>query len=149
MTPTPVEVHAYRHGEAALVPVAEADPFGFWLVEMEASAHGLTSYYADGLLLAVTGYQLVWKGVADAFALVNRELAHGSGRELAQAVRQRIVELMASDGLHRVQATADCADRASQVFLRATGYRQEARMHCAGPDGRDLYLYAITRSPSP
>lgn len=149
MTPTPIEVRPYRRGDAALVPVVEADPFGFWLVEMEASAQGLTSYYSDGLLLAVTGYQLVWNGVADAFALVNRDLARGLGLELARAVRQRIGELMAGDGLHRVQATSDCEDRASQVFLRATGYRQEARMRCAGPDGRDLYLYAITRSPSP
>ena len=145
----PIEPRPYRHGDAALVPVDEADPFGFWLVEIEAHAKGLTSYWLDDLLVAVSGYQLLWTGVADAFALINRPLVRGHGGELAAVVKARILELMARDALHRVQATSDCADRQSQVFLRATGYRQESRMRCAAPDGTDLFLYAITRSPRP
>lgn len=141
-----LERRPYRHGEAAFIPVAEADPFGFWLVEMEAEAKGLTSYLYDGALIAVTGYHLQWSGVAYAFALVNRELAQGVGRELAASVKARILELMARDQLHRVQATAHPEDRASVVFLRATGYRREARLRCAAPDGSDLDLYAIIRS---
>lgn len=141
-----VEQRPYRHGEAAFIPVAETDPFGFWLVEMEADGRGLTSYLADGALIAVTGYHLQWPGVAYAFALVNRELAQGVGGELAASVKARIQELMARDHLHRVQATMHPADRAAAVFLRATGYHREARLHCAAPDGSDLDLYAIIRS---
>ena len=37
----------YKRGDGALIPVAEADPFGFWLAEMESTAGGLTSYYCD------------------------------------------------------------------------------------------------------
>lgn len=141
-----IERRPYQRGEAAFIPVAEADPFGFWLVEMEAHGKGLTSYLCDGALVAVTGYHLQWQGVAYAFALVNRELAQGVGRELAASVRERIGELMDHDGLHRVQATANPEDRAATVFLRATGYRREARLQCAAPDGGDLDLYAIIRS---
>lgn len=135
----------YKRGDGALIPVAEADPFGFWLAEMESTANGLTSYYSDGLLIAITGYQLQWRGVAYAFALINRQLAAGSGKELAAAVRHRIVELMDSDGLHRVQASANAHDRAAEVFLRATGYRLESRMIAAAPDGSDLFLYTIIK----
>ena len=144
-----VERRPYQRGEAAFIPVEEADPFGFWLVEMEAEGRGLTSYLCDGALIAVTGYHLQWRGVAYAFALVNRELAHGIGRELAASVRERIAELMERDHLHRVQATACSTDRAAQVFLRAIGYRKESRMHRAAPDGSDLDLFVIIRSPSP
>ena len=83
----------YRIGDAAMVPVEEADPFGFWLVEMEANCKGLTSYYIDGALVAVTGYELLWSGVAYAFALVNRPLCSGAGKQLAAAVKARIGQL--------------------------------------------------------
>lgn len=149
MTHTPADqvlARPYRLGEGALIPVAEADPFGFWLREIEAQAKGLTSYEIDGALVAVTGYQLLWNGVAYAFALINRPAVAGAGRQLAGAVRQRIAELMASDNLHRVQSTCDPTDRASAVFLRATGHRLESCMRRASHDGRDLHLYAIIRS---
>ncbi len=136
----------YRRGDAALIPVEEADPFGFWMVEMEANCKGLTSYYIDGLLAAVTGYELMWRGVAYAFALVNRPLCAGSGKELALAVRARIADLMEQDGLHRVQATCHFADRQAAVFLRATGYKLESRMVRGAPDGTDLLMHAIIRS---
>ena len=143
---TMVERRPYQRGEAAFLPVEEADPFGFWLVEMEAEGRGLTSYLADGALIAVTGYHLQWRGVAYAFALVNRDLARGIGTELAASVRQRIAELVTSDRLHRVQATASSEDRAAQVFLRAIGFRKESRMHRAAPDGSDLDMFTIIRS---
>lgn len=141
-----VVARPYRLGEGALIPVAEADPFGFWLREIEAQAHGLTSYEVDGALVAVTGYQLLWPGVAFAFALINRDLAAGAGRGLADAVKRRIAELMTEGNIHRVQATCDPTDRASAVFLRATGHRLESCMRRASHDGRDLHLYTIIRS---
>lgn len=133
----------YRVGDAALVPVAEADPFGFWLREIEEVGRGMTSYYVDDLLIAVTFYTPAWHGVADACALVNRDIAKGHGKELARVVRRRIIELMHSDGLHRVQATSEVTDRASQVFLRAIGYRYESTMRRGAPDGSDLFVYAL------
>lgn len=141
-----IKARPYRIGDGAMIPVAEADPFGFWLREIEAEAKGLTSYEIDGALVAVTGYQLLWAGVAFAFALVNRQLVAGDGRQLADAVKQRIAELMEIDNLHRVQATCDPEDRASAVFLRATGHRLESCMRRASHDGKDLHLYAIIRS---
>lgn len=143
MQPEDIEVRPYKVGDGALIPVAEPDPFGFWLREVEAAGQGMTSYYADGLLIAVTFYTLPWDGVADACALVNRELAAGHGRGLAKAVRRRINQLMISDHLHRVQATSEVTDRASQVFLRAIGYRYESTMKRGAPDGSDLFVYAL------
>jgi hypothetical protein len=133
----------YRVGDAALVPVAEADPFGFWLREIENVGRGMTSYYLDDLLIAVTFYTPAWEGVADACALVNREIARGHGKELARVVRSRILDLMVTDRLHRVQATSEVTDRASQVFLRAIGYRYESTMKRGAPDGSDLFVYAL------
>lgn len=149
MTPMPtsqVTARPYRLGEGALIQVDEADPFGFWLREIEAQAHGMTSYEADGALVAITGYQLLWPGVAYAFALIDRALASGVGRQLANSVKQRIAELMDSDKLHRVQSTCNPTDRASAVFLRATGHHLESCMRRASQDGSDLHLYAIIRS---
>ena len=138
-----IEVKPYRPGDGALIPVAEADPFGFWLREIESSAKGMTSYYVDDLLVAVSFYTLAWDGVADSCALVNRSIAKGCGKALAMAVRLRINELMQSDRLHRVQATSDVSDRVSQVFLRAIGYRYESTMKRGAPDGSDLFVYAL------
>lgn len=143
MPPDVIEARPYRPGDGALIPVAEADPFGFWLREVEAAGRGMTSYYLDDLLIAVTFYTPVWNGVADACALVNRPLARGHGPALAQAVRTRIDELMRSDRLHRVQATSHVTDRASQVFLRAIGYRYESTMQRGAADGSDLFVYAL------
>lgn len=138
-----IEAKPYRPGDAALIPVGEVDPFGFWLREIEVIGRGMTSYYMDGLLIAVTFYTPAWQGVADACALVNRGIAKGCGKELAHAMRRRILELMQSDSLHRVQATSEVTDRASQVFLRAIGYRYESTMKRGAPDGSDLYVYAM------
>lgn len=138
-----ITTQRYRPGDAALIPVDEPDPFGFWLREIEANGQGLTSYYLGDLLIAVTFYMRLWDGVADASALINRQLAAGHGKQLAKAIRERILELMQTDGLHRVQATSEPADRASQVFLRAIGYHYESTMKMAAPDKGDLFLYRM------
>lgn len=138
-----IESRPYKPGDGALIPVGEVDPFGFWLREVEATGLGMTSYYADGLLIAVSFYTLAWNGVADAGALVNRSVSRGYGKALAAAIRRRNDELMASDNLHRVQATSYVTDRTSQVFLRAIGYRYESTMKRGAPDGSDLFVYAL------
>lgn len=143
MPPDIIEVRPYRPGDGALIPVAEADPFGFWLREIEDVGRGMTSYYLDDLLIAVTFYTPAWDGVADAGALVNRRLSRGHGKQLALAIRKRNDELMRRDNLHRVQATSYVTDRASQVFLRAIGYRYESTMKRGAPDGSDLFVYAM------
>ena len=140
-----IEAKPYRRGDAGLIPVAEADPFGFWLTHIEANAKGMTSYYIDGLLVAVTYYIPIWDGVADACALVNRDLAAGHGRGLAKAIRTRIDELIASDNLHRIQCTSEPHDPASRVFLRAIGYRYESTMRQGAPDRSDLLVYVLLR----
>lgn len=138
-----ITIEAYRPGDAALIPVAEADPFACWVDVLERSAQGLTRYDLDGKMLAVTGYMPMWDGVADAVALVDRELAAGHGKELAKAIRSRIDWLMQQDGLHRVQATSDPHDKASRVFLRAIGYHYESTMQQGAPDRSDLLVYVI------
>lgn len=138
-----IEARPYQPGDGALIPVNEPDPFGFWLRDIEKAGRGMTSYYLDDLLIAVSFYTLAWNGVADSCALVNRELTQGHGKELAKAVRRRVDELMRSDHLHRVQATSHVTDRASQVFLRAIGYRHESTMKRGAADGSDLFVYAM------
>lgn len=138
-----ITINTYRPGDALLIPVAEADPFANWADNFERGAQGLTRYELDGKLLAVTGYVPVWDGVADAVALVDRELAAGHGKELAKAIRWRIDWLMQQDGLHRVQATSEPHDKASRVFLRAIGYHYESTMQQGAPDRGDLHVYAI------
>jgi hypothetical protein len=143
MQPDTIEARPYKPGDGALIPVAEPDPFGFWLREVEQIGRGMTSYYLDGLLIAVSFYTPAWDGVADSCALVNRELSKGHGKALAAAVRHRIDQLMISDNLHRAQANAYVKDRASQVFLRAIGYRYESTMKRGAADGSDLFVYAL------
>lgn len=126
-----------------MIPVAEPDPTPGWLDEMERETRGLTSYERDGQLVAVTGYQPMWNGVAWAFALIDRERAAGEGMDLARAIRRVIDDLVAHDDLHRVQACCNPDDPATKVFLRACGFRLESRMRRAGPDGGDLLMMTI------
>jgi RimJ/RimL family protein N-acetyltransferase len=141
-----IEARHYRKGEAALIPVTEEDPFAGWSDHVERSAKRLISVDRDGSLVAVMGYIEVWDGVADAFALIDREKAAGAGKELAAEVKRCIMALMRIDNLHRVQATSEPQDAKSRVFLRATGYKFESVMQRAAPDGSDLAMYTIIRS---
>lgn len=146
MTPMPtepIEAKPYRAGDAALIPVTEADPFGFWLRDLEASAKGLTSYYAGSRLVAVSFYMPMWDGVVESCALIDRAAASGSGRQLARVMRQVTDRIMIEQKIHRVQATSEVQDRASQVFLRAIGYRLESTMKQGAPDRGDLLVYAL------
>lgn len=138
-----IKAREYRKGDGAAIPVAEQDPSENWLEQMETGMHGLTSYERDGKLVAVSGYELMWQGVAWAFALVDREACAGAGPELVQAVRKRTAELIQSDNLHRVQACCNPADPATKVFLRAIGFRLEATMRKASPFGGDLLMMAM------
>jgi len=136
-------MRAYRPGDAGRVPVAEADPFEGWLEAVERDALGLTSYDLDGQLVAVSYYMPMWDGVAEGAALIDRQRAAGHGRELAKLIRLRIDQLMEQDHLHRVQATSEPHDRASQVFLRAIGYHYESTMRQGAPDRSDLLVYVM------
>lgn len=138
-----ITTRPYRAGDAALIPVAEQDPSADWMQEMELATHGLASYERDSALIAVTGYQMMWDGVAWAFALVDRERSAGAGRELAAAVRQTLAEQIVRSGVHRVQACCNPADPATKVFLRACGFRLESRMRRASPEGGDLLMMVI------
>jgi RimJ/RimL family protein N-acetyltransferase len=140
-----IEAREYRKGDGAAIPVAEQDPHDNWLQQMESGMHGLTSYERDGKLVAVSGYELMWQGVAWAFALVDREACAGAGPELARAVRASIGKLVLADNLHRVQACCDPNDPATKVFLRAIGFRLEATMRKASPFGGDLLMMAMVR----
>lgn len=133
----------YQNGEAASLKVAEPDPHYDWLTEMETQMRGLVSYEIDGELIAVSGYELLWQGVAWAFALVDRAKCKGHGRELATRVRESIDMLVVRDTLHRVQATCDPSDPATKVFLRAIGFRLESRMRRAAPNGNDVFMMAM------
>lgn len=143
MTADQITARPYRNGDGALVNVGEADPFGFWLRDIEQNGRGMTSYYLGDQIIAVTFYIPMWDGVADCCALVDRDLAAGHGLALARAIRKRTDELMRSDRVHRAQATSEAQDRASQVFLRAIGYRYESTMRRGAPDQSDLLVYAL------
>lgn len=138
-----ITTREYVKGEAAMIPVAEPDPSADWMHEMEQTTYGLTTYERDGAMVAVTGYQMMWNGVAWAFALVDRAQSAGAGLELAAAVRRILAEQMAQSGVHRVQACCNPADPVTKVFLRACGFRLESRMRRAGPDGGDLLMMTI------
>lgn len=133
----------YQQGDLASIPCAEKNPFPEWPEYIEQNADGLTSYHAESGLLAVIGFILISPGVADAFAVIDRDAASGQGMELANLVKSRIIALMEEFGLHRVQCTLDPSDQAARVFLRATGYRFESVMRRGAPDKSDLHVYTI------
>lgn len=133
----------YRQGDSELIPVAEKDPHDGWHEWLEGSCSGLLSYELDGKLVAVTGFAVMWDGVAMALALIDRDAVRGNGRELAAVVKDTIQRQMKAYGLHRVQATSEPEDRASRVFLRACGYTFESTMRNGAPDKSDLLVYVI------
>lgn len=144
-----ITTRPYQTGDLARLPCYEENPCDGWEAHTEAEACGLTSYYLGEQIVAVSGYQLLWSGVAYAFAVVDRDAASRYAVSLARSVKSRIIELMAADGLHRVQATCSPNDRQCTVFLKATGYTLESTMRKASPDGQDIVMYAITKGDYP
>lgn len=140
-----ITTRPYQTGDLALLPCHEENPCEGWEAHTEAEACGLTSYYLGEQIVAVSGYQLLWRGVAYAFAVIDRGAVKGHGLSLARAVAASIDRLMHSDSLHRVQSTCAASDRHSAAFLRATGHTFESTMRKASPDGQDIVMYAITK----
>ncbi|MGL4315331.1 MAG: hypothetical protein ACRCTL_01755 [Pseudomonas sp.] len=141
-----IKARHYRKGDIASINSAEDNPFANWNQHVERNAKRMVSFERSGQLIAVIGYTEVWDGVADAFAVIDREHARGAGKELAAEINRCIIAIMDIDNLHRVQATCHAEDRVAAVFLRAAGYKLESRMIRASANGSDMLMHTIIRS---
>lgn len=133
----------YQAGDLASIEQREPEPFAGWLAFVEEQGRGMATVVLDGKPIAVIGCTMCWDGVADCFAVVDRQKAAGYGRLLASMARARLNQAMRVLGIHRMQCTAAVTDRAGRVFLRAIGFRQESVMRQGAPDKSDLIVYAI------
>lgn len=133
----------YQNGDIACIGGRDPDPFAGWLEYVEENVRGAVTVLLDGQPVAVSGCMSVWDGVADCFAVVDRDKAAGHGRLITRLLRARMLQAMAVLGIHRMQSTASVQDRAAQVFLRAIGLRQESIMRQGAPDRTDLIVFAI------
>lgn len=140
-----LQMHDYQLGDLAAIPCVEDDPMPGWAEAVEQSAGGMASIYRGGKLIAVIGFTLATPGVADSFAVVDREGSRGAGRELAAMTAGQVAAWMRRASLHRAAATCKPSDKASAAFLRAIGYRRECLLEAAAPDGSDLMQFKLIR----
>lgn len=123
MTHTPT-LDRYRRGDLASLPQSEPDPVPGWAEYTEQHAHDLRSIRLGDLLVASFGYFPASYTQADAFAVVDRDLAQGHGAGIAQVIRQQQLQWMQETGAALVTAECRTHDRTAQVFLRAIGFRK-------------------------
>ena len=140
-----LSLRPYKAGDIAAIPCDEADPAPGWADYLERVSGGLASVECDGELLAVIGFTLVTPGVADSFAVIDREKAQGQGKQLASITAAKTAQWMRETSTHRAAATCSPQDRAARVFLRAVGYRKECLLEAAAADGSDLLQFKLIR----
>jgi len=121
MTPS---LDRYRRGDLSSVRSDAPDPIPGWAEHAEAHAHDLRSVRLGDNLLASFGYMLRSRTEADGFAVVDRAMAKGVGRQLALLVRLRQVQWMQEAGLTTAWADCPASDRPAIAFLRAIGYKR-------------------------
>jgi len=123
MTHTPT-LDRYRRGDLASLPQSEPDPVPGWAEYTEQHAHDLRSIRLGDQLVASFGYFPASYTQADAFAVVDRDLAQGHGAAIARIIRQQQLQWMQDTSTARVTAECRPHDRVAQVFLRAIGYKR-------------------------
>lgn len=129
----------YISGDIARVDSIEPDPFEGWADQAEREGRALTTILRDGLPIVATGLIDSGPGEAWCFAVVDRTLASGNGKQVITMMRARLHQAMDVLGIHTVRAEAGTSDRAACVFLRAAGFRP------AGSNGSTTH-YTIHRS---
>lgn len=140
-----LSLRPYRAGDIAAIPSDEADPAPGWADHLERVAGGIAAVECGGELIAVIGFTLVTPGVADSFAVIDRNKAQGHGRQLAAITAGQTALWMRETSTHRAAATCSPQDRPARVFLRAVGYREECLLEAAAADGSDLLQFKLIR----
>lgn len=102
------------------------------------SKKALTLESESGTLLAIFGYTEIWKGVADVWAIVSKNIYGDfySIRELKRFVHTEMV----LKNLHRANLYANLKDSSSVRFAEFLGFIREGLLKKYGPDKAD---YAV------
>ena len=98
---------------------------------------------SDGGVLLLAGHEAVLPGVAQAWALYNRNLTYGLGKSLVREVRELVERVMSSNNYRQIRILA--SDPQDYRFNRLVGFEMEGIWKRAGPDMSDIYVMCYER----
>jgi hypothetical protein len=98
----------------------------------------------DGSILCITGFTILWPGVAEGWGFFSSQVFKRP-REVLGLYRRWIRAVMDSWELHRLQILVHCALYGGDRWAQAMGFECEGRMRRWGPDGKDYFRYALVR----
>lgn len=97
--------------------------------------------WAEGEVAAVAGLELLWPGVAQAWAVLT-----DAGRRhplfVARQMRARLMAAIAKHGLHRVQCDVAAGHVAGYLLVDWLGFQEEGIMRGYGVNREDHVRYA-------
>jgi hypothetical protein len=121
---------------------AEAMTQSAW-VERAMVCPAWTAAWIDGGTVVAAGCLILhWPGRAEACAVVNRRATTRQVVQATRAARRWIEARQRAPALRRVEVFMPHRSPWRVTFMRALGFRREARLRRWGPDGADYDLYA-------
>lgn len=102
----------------------------------------------DGALLACAGISVHWQGLGTAWAIVT-PLGCRHALRVHRAVVRGLRQIIADQGLRRVQAEVDADHRPARRWVEALGFVEEAFMPSYGPSGEPFIRYRLIPKETP
>lgn len=101
------------------------------------------SVFADDKLVAVGGFVILWRGVAEVWvAISNKDWAKKNLRKVIAAFTMTMNDVSLSAGLRRLQCTVRADSPASIRFVEGLGFESEGLLVGYGVDGADHVMFA-------
>lgn len=94
-----------------------------------------------GRVVAAGGVRVIWRGRAEAWALIGA-VPRGAWPALHRLVVRALDRLAADLGLRRIEASCAWGWPPGHRWLRLLGFTEEGLARAYGPDGRDFWRYA-------
>lgn len=92
-------------------------------------------------VVAVGGIHEMWPGVGEGWVILSRHAPKWK-LSLARYAKTLFSSILATTGLHRVQASIHMGDPEAIRFATWMGFENEGIMYKFGPDGSDYYRMA-------
>lgn len=107
-------------------------------------AQAYSAWGADGLI-ACAGLDLMWPGVAQAWAMFMPSIPQYYPQSIVRSIRRHLAGLIEEHSLWRVEAHAHAGTPMACKLLEVLGFHREVLKRKYGPDKSDFWLYAWLR----
>jgi len=92
-------------------------------------------------IIGIAGVVILWPGVGEAWVYANPEIRRYP-KTIHRAVKEKLDEIIAGYGLHRVQAFVLSDFETGIRWVKRLGFEEEGLMRAYTPDGKDCIRFA-------